>query len=214
MNEVSEILSSPFLPDIFRQIQEQLEKERKKREEFLSNIDEDSSAEFINGEIVYHSPVSWRHSQASGLLYRLLSFFVDKYDLGEVHHERVMLHFPRNNYEPDIAFWTKEKAKNFKPGQLLFPPPDFVVEIISPSTEENDRGVKFIDYAFNEVGEYWIIDPEAETIEQYLNKGREFYLAKKFITGDFIRSFVIKGFKIPVSAVFYKEENLRILKML
>ncbi|NJO00879.1 MAG: Uma2 family endonuclease [Bacteroidia bacterium] len=48
-----------------------------------------------------------------------------------------------------------------------FPPPDFIIEILSESTEDRDRGIKMIDYALRQVQEYWLIDPEAKALEQY-----------------------------------------------
>ncbi len=214
MRQLDDILRSPRLPDYYEQIKNKLEEEKKKRKDFLESIDEDTNAEFINGEVVYHSPVSLRHSLASNLLYRLLSIYVDKNDLGFVSHEKIMLDFRRNNYEPDIAFWRKEIAKNFKPDQLLFPPPDFIAEILSPSTEMIDRKIKFEDYAYHRVQEYWIIDPEKEQVEQFINNNGKFSLVKLHKSGDFITSFTVRGFKIPVSAVFDEQENLRFLKIL
>lgn len=74
--------------------------------------------------------------------------------------EQLLVCLTRNDYEPGICFFGKEKARSFKPNQTKFPASDFVVEILSQSTEAVDRGVKFEDYALNQVGEYWIADPE------------------------------------------------------
>ncbi len=214
MRQIDDILQSPHLPDYYEKIKSTLEQEKEKRREFLENIDENSNAEFINGEVVFHSPVTLMHSRASNLLYRILSIYVDKHQLGFVSHEKIMLDFRRNNYEPDIAFWRKEVAKDFKPDQLLFPPPDFVVEVLSPSTEHIDKTVKFEDYAYHGVEEYWIIDPQNMEIEQYINNNRKYSLVKNHKMGDFIISFTVKGFKIPVSAIFYEDENLRFMQIL
>jgi Uma2 family endonuclease len=51
---------------------------------------------------------------------------------------------------------------------MLFPAPDFVVEILSKGTARKDKGIKKEDYALHGVKEYWIIDPIKQTIEQYL----------------------------------------------
>ena len=60
---------------------------------------------------------------------------------------------------PDICFWSKEKADGFLDDQMIFPAPDFVVEILSKSTTKNDRTIKHQDYAAHGIREYWIIDP-------------------------------------------------------
>ena len=78
-----------------------------------------------------------------------------------------MITLQRNDYEPDICFFDKQKAKYFKEGQRLFPAPDFVVEILSKGTKKNDRTVKFQDYEANGVIEYLIIDPIKKVVELY-----------------------------------------------
>ena len=107
----------------------------------------------------------------------------------------------RNDYEPDICFFRAEKAANFTPDQSKFPAPDLAVEVLSESTATVDRGIKFEDYAAHGVGEYWIVDPVAETIEQYLLQEGVYRLAVKVKTGT-IASAVVTGFEIPVRAVF------------
>ncbi len=57
-----------------------------------------------------------------------LGDFVNKNNLGEVGAEKVMIALTRNDYEPDISFFSKEKASKFTDDQMLFPAPDFVVE--------------------------------------------------------------------------------------
>ena len=96
---------------------------------------------------------------------------------------------------------------------MRFPAPDLVVEVISESTEQNDRGVKFDDDAAHGVAEYWIIDPDAETLEQYLlPEGGDIYrLAIKAMTGK-VRSAAIPGFEIPVRAIFDPEANQAVLQ--
>ena len=75
-----------------------------------------------------------------------------------------------------------------------------------------DRGIKFKDYEAHGVREYWIIDPEAETLEQYcLKRDKTYELRLKSGSGE-VKSSVIKGFSIPIRAIFDRGENLRILR--
>ena len=96
---------------------------------------------------------------------------------------------------------------------MRFPAPDFVVEVLSPSTAANDRGVKFDDYAAHGVTEYWIIDPETETVEQYWLAGAGYELAIKARTGE-LRSFAVPGFVIPLRAIFEDSLNQATLRQL
>ena len=83
--------------------------------------------------------------------------------------------------------------------------------VLSESTEAIDRGIKFEDYAAHGVSEYWIVDPDQETIEQYLLQEGAYQLAVKVKTGT-IASAVVAGFEIPVRAVFDEAEQLAALQ--
>jgi len=97
---------------------------------------------------------------------------------------------------------------------MIFPAPDFIAEILSKSTEKIDRGVKFEDYAFHKVKEYWIIDPDNETVEQYLlDKEGRYSLFVKVIDGR-IESKTVAGFNIPVKALFDDAINIDTLKQM
>ena len=167
--------------------------------------------EFINGEIIVHSPVKKEHTDATGFLYHLLDIYVRIHALGYVGYEKVLTALTRNDYEPDVVFFGVEKATHFKKGHWKYPAPDFVVEVLSDGTEHRDRGIKFNDYAAHGVAEYWIIDPQDETIEQYFLDGEVYKLHLKLSEGP-IRSKVVEDFVIEVKAVFDEDVNLAELR--
>ncbi|MEZ4829099.1 MAG: Uma2 family endonuclease [Bacteroidia bacterium] len=145
-----------------------LEEEQRRRREFYEWVTPDIKAEFINGEIIVHSPVRRAHWKITDLLSRLVSIYVSIHQLGVVGTEKVMISLTRNDYEPDLVFFRKEIADQFSEDQTLFPAPDFAVEILSPKTAAIDRGAKRLDYAAHGVSEYWIIDPVKMCIDQYI----------------------------------------------
>lgn len=98
---------------------------------------------------------------------------------------------------------------------MLFPAPDFVVEILSKSTASKDKGIKKQDYAAHGVREYWIIDPIRQSIKQYVllsPTDKEYTPAKTFGSSDEIESYVIKGFITPVQAIFDEAVNVETLQ--
>lgn len=206
-----QLLRSPKLVLYYQRVQAVLEEERKRRQLFYEQIRERDKAEFINGEILFHSPVQLKHNEVSGLLLVLLRTFVDRYDLGYVGYEKILISLTRNDYEPDICFFSKSKSVQFSPDQVRFPVPDFIVEVLSPGTEQIDRGIKFMDYASHGVGEYWLIDPEIQIVEQYILREDQYVLRIKSDTGE-LKSIVIPDFKIPIRAIFDRAENLRALQ--
>lgn len=199
-----ELLKRPDLPVVFQQIKIYLEDEARRRQEFRQWLDEDKKAEFINGEVVMHSPVKRRHIGVSRRLSGILILFTSLKKLGEIMVEKALIGLTRNDYEPDIVYFSRERAEAFEEEQMVFPAPDFVVEILSKSTAKVDRGIKCDDYAAHGVREYWIVDPARQILEQYLRAGNdtEFLPANKLIFGHTVTSTAIPGFEIPVEALF------------
>lgn len=153
------------------------------------------------------SPARKQHTDAVVNLTSLLRAFVDEHDLGFLASETVLVALTRNDYLPDVVFFSQEKAAQFSPQQVKYPAPDFVVEVLSPSTAAIDRGIKFEEYATSGVAEYWIVDPAQQTVEQYILRNEEYELLLKVKSGE-ISSEVVKGFTIPVTAIFdHKRKN-------
>lgn len=210
---LNEIMQMPNAAIIAERIKRALDEEQAKRRHFYEIIDEDKKMEFINGEIVFQSPAKLRHTNSVKLLTTLLSTFVIKNNLGYVGGEKMLVSLTRNDYEPDICFFSKDKSDNFSPTQMQFPAPDMIVEVLSPSTEITDREIKFLDYAAHGVREYWIIDAEDNTIEQYILENEEYGLALKSNDGH-IESVAVQGFRIDIRSVFDEQVNLEELKII
>lgn len=208
-----ELQTSPKLELYFEEIQRILQAEQIKRNEFYRMITPNDKAEFINGEIIFHSPVRLRHNRVGKLLLVLIDAYVRKHQLGYVGYEKLLISLTRNDYEPDICFFRRDISQAFSPQQMKFPAPDFIVEILSDTTLKTDREIKFDDYAAHGVKEYWIIDPDAEIVEQYLLRDEEYMLMQKTDSG-ILKSEAISGFTIPVRAMFDEQENLKALQAL
>jgi len=199
---------------IVKKVQDKLQDEQQKRQEFYDLINEDDKVEFVNGEIIFHSPVVKAHNVATGYLYKLLDTFVEENDLGFVGIEKIMTKFTRNDYEPDVCYFGNEKAAKFKDKQLLFPVPDFVVEVLSKSSQKtinHDRKTKYDDYELHGVLEYWIVDPHEKTVEQFVLENGKYRLVLKSSEG-IIRIQSIPGFHIPIVSIFDSNENRKTLR--
>lgn len=201
MSALDELRQAPNLRDLLNSLEQEWEDEQRRRHAFWADADEGIKAEFILGEVIYHSPIYGRHWMASTNISRYLLPHVYDNKLGKVGYEKVMIRLTRNDYEPDICFWRSEVASMFGLKQSAFPPPDFVVEILSDSTKDRDYGIKKTDYSLHGVREYWIVDVEHETIEQYLLNGDAFTLAQKLKDG-ILEAEAVPGFRIGVKAVF------------
>ena len=211
---VEAFLDSPALPRQLERLNQVWAEEQARRQRFYDEITEEGTWEFINGEVIMHSPAKYRHVDVADNLLLLLKPYIRRTGLGFVGSEKIMVRLTRNDYEPDVSFFRREVAAAFTHDQMLFPAPDFVAEVLSPSTTRRDRGVKFRDYAAHGVSEYWLIDPVAETVEQHGLRGEDYHLVGTWREEDEITSLAVTGFRIPAAALFDAEANLAALTRL
>src|SRR5712671_2247651 len=140
------IRESPHLVEAADELQAQIRAERERRERFYEEMTPDQKVEFINGEVVLHSPARNVHLDVTLGIATLLRTYVESRKLGTVKVEKCLCVFPRNDYEPDVVFFGLEKVAQFQKDTTKFPTPDLVVEVLSDSTEKRDRGLKFDDF--------------------------------------------------------------------
>ena len=79
--------------------------------------------------------------------------------------------------QPDLLLFTRERQHLVNPRKVTRVQPDLAIEILSPSTADNDRGRKMQLLARHGVREFWLVDADAVTIEVYGLSGRQFVMA-------------------------------------
>jgi len=146
----------------------QLKQEKMSFEEFLAFCDEDTWAEWVNGEIVMFSPASDQHQDLSDFLLTVLRLYVQTRRLGWVRSAPFAMRLPEISHgrEPDLLFVKAERI-NIVQKTYLDGPADVVIEIISPDSVSRDRGDKFVEYEVAGIQEYWLIDPIRNQAEFY-----------------------------------------------
>lgn len=129
-------------------------------EEFLTEGDGETWAEWVDGEIIPMSPASAEHQRLLQWVYKLLDAWVQARQLGEVFVAPIAMKLATrpSGREPDILFIASVNADRLR-STYLDGPADLVVEIISPESEERDRGAKFVEYEAGGVPAYWLLDP-------------------------------------------------------
>ncbi len=103
--------------------------------------------------------------------------------------------------EPDVFFLKPQRVKNRrKPPEGA----DLVMEVPSPGDENRKRDLveKRRVYAKARIPEYWIIDPETETITVLSLSGKAYKVHAKFKPGERATSKLLPGFTLDVAAVF------------
>jgi Uma2 family endonuclease len=71
-----------------------------------------------------------------------------------------------NVVQPDVVFFVRERTHLIDMKKATRVPPDLAVEVLSPTTEQTDRGKKLRLLAQYGVREYWLVDPGENTIER------------------------------------------------
>ena len=125
-------------------------------------------AELIDGQIYYMAPPNFRHQKlVSGLTHLLIQYIKTKGGGCEVIPApfAVFLNADENIYvEPDVSVIC-DKSKLDDRG--CNGAPDFIIEIVSPSSRRMDYSTKNALYSDAGVREYWIVDPEKEHTTVY-----------------------------------------------
>ena len=207
------LLHSPRFVEYVDQLQAFVADEAVRRERFYDDMTESEKVEFIEGEVIVHSPARAAHLLTKDNVHALLRAFVTRHGLGVVFGEKCLCVFPRNDYEPDVVFFGSAKSALFDENTMKFPVPDLAVEVLSDSTAYRDRGVKFRDFEAHAVAEYWIVDAATKIVEQYILRDGQFVLALKSGSGE-IASVVVPAFRVPIRSFFDDAENLATLRQL
>lgn len=125
--------------------------------------------EAIEGDLHVIPAPSRRHQRTSHRLAVELDRVLVEPGYGEVYEAPFGVEFPdtEEGVQPDLLFVSKERLEIIGEDWVRGAP-DLVVEILSPSTAEKDRGVKMKLYRRHGVGEYWIVDPDAKEVEVWV----------------------------------------------
>jgi Uma2 family endonuclease len=116
-------------------------------------------AEWIERDVIRMSPVTFTHNVLSLLLAKLLSFYLEATDEGELMLEPFVMRLRDiSAREPDLQVVLKANAGRRRE-TYVDGPADLVIEIVSPESDTRDRVEKFAEYERGGVAEYWIIDP-------------------------------------------------------
>jgi len=175
---------------------------RMTEEEFVAWCDEDTRAEWVDGEVVMMSPANYEHASLQKWLGGVLAIYVEEHDLGTLLGPEYQARLPErpSRRVPDILFVSKARENLIERTQLRGAP-DLCIEIVSPDSEARDWREKYLEYEAAGVNEYWVIDPASEHVEVYALTEREDGPAKYQRVAEqegVILSTVLEGLRLPV----------------
>lgn len=165
-------------------------------------LPEDRRYEIVNGDLyTVPSPVPY-HQRVSSNLEFALRLHITEHDLGEVLDAPCdVLLSETDVVQPDIFYISKARLSIIGEAYIQGAP-DLVIEVLSPTTAQRDRGIKQKLYAREGVTEYWIVDPAAKTIEVLTLHEGQYRRAGFYGLEDALQSPLFPGLRIPVAQVF------------
>ncbi|MGA9520191.1 MAG: Uma2 family endonuclease [Myxococcaceae bacterium] len=129
-------------------------------------LDEDESGEWVEGWLVEEEVTYGIHELLVGLLISVLNAWVLPRG-GSVFASNLKLALPtQRGRKPDLTVYLPPNRPPLREGALRVPP-DIAVEVVSTTARDQrrDRVTKFDEYAFFGVRFYWLLDPQARTLE-------------------------------------------------
>ncbi|GJL48893.1 Uma2 family endonuclease [Candidatus Nitrospira salsa] len=142
-------------------------------EDYLSFPDDGKRHEIIDGErYVTPAPLT-KHQRISGNLFAALHHHCQQTKAGIVFAAPTDVKLTEIDVvQPDLLFVAKSRV-HLVTRENIQGAPDFIIEILSDSTRRRDERFKRTLYERHQVSEYWIVDPELESVKIYrLHEGR------------------------------------------
>ncbi len=160
--------------------------------------------ELKNGCLEFLTMPRRLHQLFARFMFLALHNFVESRKLGEAHFTGLNVRLEEGHIRvPDICYLSPARLGDPREVQDLA---DLIVEVVSPSDRDRERDLveKRADYALTGVREYWIIDPESESISVLTLPpgGGEYVEHGVFRIGQTATSVLLPGFHIDVDACF------------
>lgn len=115
------------------------------------------------------------------------------------------LHLGEDVLVPDLSGWRTERAAAAAARAYPTVAPDWVCEVLSPSTEKIDRGHKLRIYAREGVAHVWLVDPPSQTLEIMQRTGGSWSLQAKHQGGQRVRAAPFEAVELDLGNVWVVE---------
>ena len=173
-------------------------------EDFLNFPNDGKRHEIIDGEhYVTPSPIT-KHQRVAVQLTFALAAYLRGHPIGEVFAAPFdVVLSDLDVVEPDLLYISRERA-DILTDKHVRGAPDLVIEILSPGTRKTDELVKRKLYERFGVNEYWVVDPELDTIKIYRRVEQAFVRISELSTErqDVLTTALLPDFSVTLSELF------------
>jgi Uma2 family endonuclease len=167
-------------------------------------------AELLDGELHATPRPALRHARVATVLG---SEIVGPFDRGRggpggwLFLDEPELHLHADVVVPDLAGWRRTRLPAIPDAAFLALSPDWVCEVVSPSTERIDRTSKLSIYAREGVSHLWLINPASETLEVLGLAAGRWTLLGTFGGAAVVHAEPFETFDLDLSALWTTERS-------
>jgi Uma2 family endonuclease len=161
--------------------------------------------EIIHGQLVTHPRPASPHARASSVLGVELAGPFDRGRGGPggwVILDEPELHLGGHVLVPDLAGWRRQRMPTMPDTPAFEIVPDWICEVLSPTTAATDRADKMPIYAALGVSHVWLVDPLAQILEVYRLEGPRFSLLATWRGDAVVRADPFEAIELELPALW------------
>jgi Uma2 family endonuclease len=174
----------------------------------IIDLPEHKVGEIVDGELYVSPRPAARHAKVSSIL---------GMDLGSPFQrgrggpggwwivDEPELHFGQNVLVPDLAGWRRERMPRIPDVPYFELAPDWVCEVLSPSTAKLDVVLKLPKYARAGVKHAWIVDPMNRLLEVFRQEHEQWVLVATFGGDDKVRAEPFEAVELELAELWLDE---------
>ena len=163
----------------------------------------DKRHELLDGDLIMVPAPNLKHQTVQLQLARRLASFVEEQKSGKMFIAPCDVVLSDTDVvQPDLLFISRERGHLLSGGENVQGAPDLVIEILSPTTADKDRGIKHELYGRYGVTEYWLVDPIAETVSIHRQRAGVLAAAHTFGRKQTLRSPLLAGLELSLDDIF------------
>ncbi len=121
---------------------------------------------------------------------------------GWVFGEEPELHLGPHVVVPDLAGWRRERMSHLPATAFIEQAPDWICELLSPSTLAHDRGAKRRIYGAYGVRHLWFLDPVVRLLEVFSLRDAEWVLVDTFVDDTTVCAPPFEAITFPLAALW------------
>lgn len=164
-------------------------------------LDDDRAIEFVDGFLEFLPMPTETHQDIIAYIYMAVHALLQRRGTGVVKFAPFKVRVAETRFrEPDLCVLLDNDDR--RRGQDYWAGADLIVEVVSPDKPDRDYEEKRADYAGAAIPEYWIVDPQNQTVTLLELSAGEYAERGVFKSGDNVKSEVLEDFSLNVGECF------------